>query len=104
MLDPLAREAELDVVLAAFARTISPAPDRGARLGPVLFVIVEPFHRLVGISEAPRVIGPDRFGNVMHVVRPQEEVARQNVPPEQIHHLGLGDRTPPSRSGRLPEG
>ena len=75
-----------------------------ASLRAMPLVIVEPLDRLIGLAKALGVIGPDRFGDVVHVVRPQEEVARQNVPPEQIHHLGLAIRPPRSRSGRRPEG
>ena len=60
-----------------------------APLGAMPFVIVEPFDGLVGLPEALGVIGPDRFGDVMHVIRPQEEVSGEDMPPEQIHHLGL---------------
>jgi hypothetical protein len=43
-------------------------------------------------------MAPDRFGNVMHAIRPEEEVPAENVPPEQIHHIGpaVGGR----RAGR----
>ena len=29
-------------------------------------------------------MAPDRFGNVMHAIRPEEEVPAENLPPEQI--------------------
>jgi hypothetical protein len=45
--------------------------------------------RLIGLSEALGVMAPDRFGNVMHAIRPEKEVPAENVTPEQIHHLGL---------------
>jgi hypothetical protein len=37
-------------------------------------VIVEPLDRLIGLSEVLGVIAPDRFGNVMHAIGPEEEV------------------------------
>ena len=37
-------------------------------------VIVELLDRLMGLSEALGVIAPDRFGNVMHAIGPEEEV------------------------------
>jgi hypothetical protein len=43
-------------------------------------VIVEPLDRLIGLSEALGVIAPDRFGNVMHAIRPEEEAPAENVP------------------------
>ena len=47
--ETLAREAELDVVLAAFARIeLGLRAHLRASLGAMPFVIVEPFHRLVG--------------------------------------------------------
>jgi hypothetical protein len=52
-------------------------------------VIVELLDRLIGLSEALGVMAPDRFGNVMQAIRPKEEVPAENVPPEQIRHLGL---------------
>jgi hypothetical protein len=84
--EALAREAELDVVLASLAPV---ELTLGALPGYDAIVIVEPLDRLIGLSEALGVMAPDRFGNVMHAIRPEEEVPTENVPPEQIHHLGL---------------
>jgi hypothetical protein len=53
-------------------------------LGYDAIVIVKSLDRLIGLSEALGVIAPDRFGNMMHAIRPQEEVPAENVPPEQI--------------------
>jgi hypothetical protein len=59
-------------------------------LGALPWVRCRALDRLIGLSEALGVMAPDRFGNVMHAIRPEEEVPAGNVPPEQIHHLGLG--------------
>jgi type IV secretion system protein TrbG len=66
-------------------------------------VIVEPLDRLIGLLEALGVMTPDRFGNVMHAIRPKEEVPAENVPPEQIHHLGLEVGGRRAGRGHLPK-
>ncbi len=90
---PLACEAELNVVLAALTRVELclgahlRTPERAVPL-----VIVEPLDGLISLADALGVIGPYSFGDIVHVVRPQEEVAGQNVPTEHIHHLSLALR------------
>ena len=90
---PLACEAELNVVLAALTRVEFclgahlRTPERAVPL-----VIVEPLDGLISLADALGVIGPYSFGDIVHVVRPQEEVAGQNVPTEHIHHLSLALR------------
>ena len=87
---PLARKAELDVVLAALARVeFGLGAHLRAAERPVPLVIIEPFDGLVSLAKPLGVVGPDGFGNVMDVIGPQEEVAGKNVTAEQIHHLGL---------------
>jgi hypothetical protein len=55
----------------------------------VPLVIVEPLDGLISLAKALGVIRPYSFGDIVHVVLPEKEVAGQNVPTEHIHHLGL---------------
>ena len=88
--EPLAREAELNVVLAALARIeLGLRSNLRTALSAMPFIIIETLDRLVGLAKALRVVGPHRFRHVAQVIGPEKEIARQNVAPEQIHHLGL---------------
>ena len=84
-------------MLAAFAHIeFGLRAHQGTALCAVPLVIVDALDRLVGFQEALLVMLAHTLGNIDEIFRVQEEVAGEDMPRQQIHHLGLpvgGGRT-----------
>ena len=52
-------------------------------------VIVNTLDRLIGFEKALLVVLAHALGDVDQIFRVQEEVAGEDMPRQQIHHLGL---------------